>query len=173
MTNSPQRHDAIYPKSRLKGLKAHTSTQKQATIERLRTAIESLKAIDKPITVHTIHEVSGLDYTSYARNAEALALFRANSTHLAKGRKRQRKKTQIPPVPAPRDPLLNYKKTQLVDRIRKAEHRTKELEDHNSQLVQQQVENDLKYAHLQAEVEEYRTFLQRFRADIQSKEHSK
>jgi hypothetical protein len=141
------------------------------TVERLHTAIESLKTADKPITVQTIREVSGLDYTSYARNAEVLALFRANSTHLVKKRKRKRKKAEIPPASVLRDPLLNYKKSQLVDRVRKAEHRTRELEAHNSHLIQQQVESDLKYAQLQAEVVEYRAFLQRFRADIQSKQH--
>ena len=157
-----------YSEQRLAGLKAHTVSQKQKTVERLRVAIEALKEQRKPITVHTIREISGLDYTTYARNPEALALFRANSAHLTKKRKRGRKGTESS---LPRDPLLHYKKSQLADRLRQAERRIKELEMHNSQLVQQQVESDLKNAQLLAEVAEFRVFLERFRADLQHGEH--
>jgi hypothetical protein len=167
LSNQP---DPKYPASRLAGIKASTAGRKQATVDRLGTAIEELQAAKKPITVQTIREASGLDYTSYARNPDALALFRANSTYLTDRRKRRRR-VSAPSASSPRDPLMSYKKSQLVARFRQAEHRIEELEIHNSQLVQQQVESDLKYAQLQAEVEEYRTFLQRFRADIQHKEH--
>ena len=159
-----------YSEERLAGIKAHTAAQKQATVERLRVAIEALKAAKKPITVYTIREVSGLDYTSYARNEEALALFRANSTHLTKKHKRRSKGSEAPPAP-PRDPFMAYKKPQLIARLRQAEKQIEELEIRNNQFVQQQVEHDLKYAQLEAEVGEYRTFLQRFRTDIQHKEH--
>jgi hypothetical protein len=169
MMKMPNTSNSSYSEQRLAGLKVHTAAQKQATVDRLREAIEELKADKKAITTRNIYEVSGLDYTSYARNPEALALFQANSTHLTKKRKQQRKKSETP-LP-PRDPLMSYKKPQLVDRVRKAERWIEELEIRNNQLVQQQVESDLRDAKMQAEVAEYRTFLQKFRADIQHKEH--
>ena len=68
-------HSSGYTEQRLAGLRRHAAQQRQVTLERLQTAIASLKAKEEPITVHTVRETSGLDYKSYARNPAALALF--------------------------------------------------------------------------------------------------
>jgi hypothetical protein len=164
MTSDEPLAGSSYSGSRLKGLRASASARKQTTVERLRTALEVLKENKKPVSVHTIWEVSGLDYTSYARNPEALALFRSNSTYLKKERKRHREDVKSMPPP-PKDPFLNYKRAQLVVGLRQALQRIEELEGYNAQLIQKQVENDLEIAQLKAEITEYRAFLQRFRTD--------
>src|SRR5260370_30217365 len=98
-----------------------TSTRKRETVERLHEAIESLKSKKQAISAQTIYSECGLSYASYARNPEALVLFRANSTHLNQKRKRTKRmrKTDAEPI-FPRDPLMNYKNPQLVSRLRYA-----------------------------------------------------
>src|SRR2546423_573312 len=60
--------DHTYTEQQLAGLRAHTQTQKQNTVERLRTAITSLQAQHKPISTRTIFEECGLSYASFRRN---------------------------------------------------------------------------------------------------------
>jgi len=81
--------------SRLEGLRHHAAQQKQATLERLHAAIVSRKAKGKPITVHTVRAESGLDYKSYARSREALALFQEHSIFLVARRTEARGKRKI------------------------------------------------------------------------------
>jgi hypothetical protein len=96
---------------------------KQATVERLHAAIESLKAKEREISVQTIYEGCGLRYAAIHRNQEALALFRANSTSLVAKKKRTKRRSAMSDegLIHPRDPLLNYKKPQLVERLRTAQ----------------------------------------------------
>src|SRR5882724_8128040 len=110
---------APYPEQQLLGLQAHTQAQKQSTAERLRTAITTLTAQHKPISARTIYEECGLEYASLRRNPEALLLYQQHSTFLKQ--KRKRAKVPHPDAPAPRDPRLSYKKTDLVARVRKTE----------------------------------------------------
>jgi hypothetical protein len=72
------------------------------------TAIDALKAKKQEISVQTIYDECGLRYAAIHRNPEALAPFRANSTHLVAAKK-QRKRTpheDSEATPAPLDSLL-------------------------------------------------------------------
>jgi hypothetical protein len=109
----------------LSGLRAHAQAQKQSTVERLRVAIASLQAQDQPISARTIHEECGLAYASFRRNPEALLLYQQHSTFLKRERKRTR--TACPDNPSLRDPLLAYKKPDLVGRLRHVQARCEVL----------------------------------------------
>src|ERR1700731_844136 len=108
-------------------LLANAAAQRQETVNRLTRAITQLESENRPITTFTIKEVSGLDYMSYYRNPEALALFRQHSTHLrherAKHRQSKRKAADASMhevAVSACDPLLNYKKPRLVAELRAA-----------------------------------------------------
>jgi len=174
MPEAPDSSAAKYTESRLEGLRRHAAEQKQATLERLRATIASLQARKEPITVHTIRVASGLDYKSYARNPEALALFQEHSTFLAAKRKEARKKRQkgTPQSTAQqKDPLLNYKRPQLVARIREEMVRREEVETQYRLLLEERVQSDLKIMRLEAELARYQSFLGHLRTQVQNEEH--
>src|SRR6266849_2848565 len=115
-------------------LRDYAARQKQATLDRLNQAITQLEQEKRPVTTFTIKGVSGLDYMAYYRNAEALALFRRHSTYLHKERQKKQAKRrrsrhkQLKQEEAihevqvePRDRLLNYKKPELVAKLRAAQ----------------------------------------------------
>src|SRR2546421_5879862 len=81
-----------YSEAQLAGLQQSTTARRLATVERLRTAIDALKAKKREISVQTIYDECGLRYAAIHRNPEALALFRANSTHLVAEKKRRTRK---------------------------------------------------------------------------------
>lgn len=108
-----------HTEQQLAGLRDHAQAQKQHTVSRLEAAIASLTAQHKPISARTIREGCGLEYASLRRNPEALHLYQQHSTFLKQ--KRKRTKTSLPGASTPRDPLLAYKKADLVARVRKAE----------------------------------------------------
>jgi len=137
--------------SRLEGLRHHAAQQKQATLERLHAAIVSRKAKGKPITVHTVRAESGLDYKSYARSPEALALFQEHSTFLVARRTEARRKHKKG-ASQPKDPLLNYKRPQLAARPRQEMQRREETEGQYRQLLEEHVHGDLKLHELEAEL---------------------
>src|SRR5260370_9463205 len=106
-------------KDRYVHLRAHAARQKQATLDRLNQAITHLELEKRPVTTFTIKEVSGLDYMTYYRNAEALALFRRHSTHLRKQRQKEQSKRrgarshpsrQQEILVSSQNPLLHYTK---------------------------------------------------------------
>jgi hypothetical protein len=100
------------PERRLAGLHAYAQARRQATVERLRAGIDALRAQGQPITARTIWQQTGLAYNSYARNAEAYALYRQTSSHLTAQRRRRAK----PTLPSgKRDPWLSYRKTTTCD----------------------------------------------------------
>src|SRR5437879_1236230 len=122
-------------------LRANALAQKQATVDRLAQAIATLEAEGREVSTFTIKEVSGLDYMAYYRNAEALALFRTHSTHLRKEREKERAKRRqsrqkqsrqdetIHEVQVvQRDRLLNYKKPELVAKLRAAQIERDQME---------------------------------------------
>jgi hypothetical protein len=165
-----------YPERRLKGLQASASARKQETVERLRKAIESLKNKKQSISAQHIYVESGLHYASYARNPEALALFRANSTHLAQSQKKTRgkHKKQSKAVPTSHDPLMNYKKPQLVTRLRTATLRIQELERQQASLQALALEREARLVELEvklAELEPYRGFVEQVRKRVREEEH--
>jgi len=163
-----------YTEQRLEGLRRHAAQQRQATLQRLHAAIEALKARGEPITVYTIRAESHLDYKSYARNPEALKLFQEHSTFLAAQRKeasRKRRKGSSEEVSPPKDPLLNYKRPQLVARLRQEMHRREEIEAQYRQLLEERMQADLKVMQLEAELARYQHFLGRVRAQAQQEEH--
>jgi hypothetical protein len=174
VSNSPQHGPSGYPEQRLEGLRRHAAERRQATLERLRTAIEVLEARGEAITVHTIRAESHLDYKSYARNPEALKLFQEHSTFLAARRKearRKRRKRSEEEGSQAQDPLLNYKRPQLVARLRQAMHHREEIEGQYRQLLEDRLQADLKLRHLEAELARYQSFLGHLRGQVQQEEH--
>jgi hypothetical protein len=173
MPEAPDSSAAKYTASRLEGLRRHAAEQKQATLERLRAAIASLQARKEPITVHTIRAESGLDYKAYARNPEALKLFQQHSTFLAAKRKgsrkrRQRETSQI--TAQQKDPLLNYKRPQLVARVREEVVRRVEAETQYRLLLEERVQSDLKIMQLEAELARFQSFLGHLRDQVRFEE---
>src|SRR5712692_7564346 len=81
-----------YTEAQLAGIKQSTTARRLATVERLRIAIDALKAKKQEISVQTIYDECGLRYAAIHRNPEALALFRANSTHLVAAKKQRKRK---------------------------------------------------------------------------------
>lgn len=162
-----------YPEQRLAGLRRHAAQQQQATLSRLRAAIEALKARGEPITVQTIRAESHLDYKSYARNPEALKLFQEYSTYLSAKRKeaRKRRKKEAGAKDPPKDPLLNYKRPQLAARLRQEIQRREEVEGQYRQLLEDRLQVDLKVMQLEAELARYQQFLGHMRAQAQQAEH--
>ena len=82
----------MYSEAQPAGIKQSTTARRLATVERLRTAIDALKAKKQEISVQTIYDECGLRYAAIHRNPEALALFRANSTHLVAAKKQRKRK---------------------------------------------------------------------------------
>jgi len=165
-----------YSEAQLAGIKQSTAARRLATIERLRAAIEALKAKKQEISVQTIYDECGLRYAAIHRNPEALALFRANSTHLVAAKKQRKRKSHADEeaTPAPRDPLLNYKKPQLVARLRLAQQQLQEVQQQQSVLVEARLKQEARIAELEAklaELEPYRTFVEQIRKKIRQEEY--
>ena len=165
-------------------LRANALAQKQITLDRLSRAIATLEAEGRPVNTFTIKEVSGLDYMVYYRNAEALALFRTHSTHLRKEQEKERAKRRrsrhkqakqeetIHEVQVePRDRLLNYKKPELVAKLRVAQAEREQMEQHYHKLLQEHMGCGVTIAKLEAQVAEYLAFMERFRTSLQREEH--
>ncbi len=165
-----------YSEKQLVGLRASTSARKQETVERLRAAIESLQAKKQAITAQSIYAECGLHYASFRRNPEALALFRATSTHLTQRKQRNKRKASDDghSVPPSRDPLLNYHKPQLVTRLRNAQQHILDLEQQLTTLADACLQRDKRVVELEtrlAELEPYRTFVEQVRQRVQQEEH--
>jgi hypothetical protein len=158
-----------YSEQQLAGLREHTQVQKQSTVSRLKAAIASLTAQHKPISSRTIREECGMEYASFRRNPEALLLYQQYSTFLKQ--KRKRVKVPQPDTPSPCDPLLAYKKLDLVARVRKAEELLNAREQQHATLLQDYVQKDVKIAELEAEVARHRQSLEGLRLTIQRQEH--
>src|SRR5437588_9749139 len=94
-----------YSEAQLAGIKQSTTARRLATVERLQTAIDALKEKKREISVQTIYDECGLRYAAIHRNPEALALFRANSTHLVAAKKQRKRKSRedSEATSAPRD----------------------------------------------------------------------
>ncbi len=176
-------------------LRGYAAAQRQETVDRLTQAITQLEAEGREVSTFTIKEVSQLDYMSYYRNPEALTLFRTHSTHLRKEReKEQAKRRQSKQKPAkqdesvhqvkvkPRDPLLNYKKPELVTRLRaaraefdqfkqQAQVERTEVERRYTALLQEHIQCGVTIARLEAQVAEYLAFMDRFRSALRQEEH--
>ncbi len=144
-----------YSEHRLAGLRMSTSSRKQETVNRLSEAIESLKSKKQTITAQTIYTECGLSYASYARNPDALALFRANSMHLNQKRQRGKRKRKIADALIPsRDPLMNYKKPQLVSRLREMQQQLRLQERQLAMLANGCLQQDARVAELEAKLAE-------------------
>ncbi|HET8852799.1 MAG TPA: hypothetical protein VFN02_09750 [Ktedonobacteraceae bacterium] len=165
-------------------LLANATVQKQATVARLTQAIAALEAEKRPVNTFTIKEVSGLDYMAYYRNPEALTLFRTHSTHLREKReKEQAKRRQSKRKQAkesedlhqvkvePRDPLLNYKKPELVAKLRAAYAEREHIEQNYGTLLQDHMQCGLRIARLEAQIAEFHTFMKQFRSALNNEEH--
>jgi hypothetical protein len=165
-----------YSETQLAGIKQSTTARRRATVERLRTAIDALKAKKQEISVQTIYEECGLRYAAIHRNPEALALFRANSTHLVATKKQRKRKfpADEDATLEPRDPLLSYKKPQLIARLRSAQQQLLEARLQQAAQVEARLKQEARIAELEAKLaalEPYRTFVEQVRRDMQNKEH--
>jgi hypothetical protein len=163
------RPHASYTEPQLAGLREHAQIQKQHTVNRLEAAIASLTSQHKPISTRTIYEECGLAYASFRRNPEALLLYQQHSTFLKQ--KRKRAKVAHPEAPTSRDPLLAYKKTDLVARLHKADELLTTREEQHAMLLQDYVQKDIKIAELEAELTKHRQYLEGLRLTIQRQEH--
>lgn len=165
-----------YSETQLTGVKQSTTARRLATIERLQTAIDALKAKQQEISVQTIYDECGLRYAAIYRNSEALALFRANSTHLVAVKKQRKRQPHAHEgaTPAPRDPLLSYKKPQLVARLRSIQQQLVDAQGQQAVLVEARLKQEARIAELEAKLvvlEPYRTFVEQVRRDMQGQEH--
>jgi hypothetical protein len=167
-------------------LRAHAAAQRQATIDRPAAGIATLEGAGRPVTVFTIREVTGLDYSAYYRNPEALALFRWHSTHLRAAReqrvtgtrRRKQPSDQGPPEALPpRDPLAGYTKPRLLRMIHGLRQALAEREALGQQyraLLQEHMQCALTIARLQEETREaaeYRELLRGLRTKGEREEH--
>lgn len=172
----PPRLPRTYSETQLAGIKRSTEERRLATVERLQAAINALKAKQQEISVQTIYDECGLRYAAIHRNPEALALFRANSTHLVTAKKQRKRKAHADKevTLAPRDPLLNYKKPQLVARLRSAQQQLQEVRQQQAILVEARLRQEARIAELEAklaELEPYRTFVEQIRKKIRQEEY--
>jgi len=163
--------DHSYSEQQLAGLRAHSQTQKQNTVDRLAAAIASLQTQHKPISARTIYEECGLAYASIRRNSEALLLYQQHSTFLKRERKRTR--TLCPDTVSPRDSLLSYKKPDLVARLRQEQVRRTELETQYATMLADYVQRDVRIAELEAELARYREYFEGLCMTVQQQEHQK
>lgn len=150
--------------TQLAALRQSTTARKQATVDCRNAAIDALKAKKREISVQTIYEECGLRYAAIHRNAEALALFRSNSSSLVAKKKRSRRKNDVSDegMISPRDPLLAYKKPQLVERLRKEQHQLQETQQQLAVSVDASMKREAHVAELEAKLavlEPYRTFV--------------
>lgn len=172
----PPRLPRTYSEAQLAGIKQSTAARRLATVERLQAAIGSLKAKKQEISVQTIYDECGLRYAAIHRNPEALALFRANSTHLVAVKKQRKRKSPADEgaTPAPNDPLLSYKKPQLVARLRSAQQQLLDVQKQQAVLVEARLKQEARIAELEAklaELEPYRTFVEQIRKKIRHEEY--
>jgi hypothetical protein len=163
---------STYSEAQLAGIKQSTTARRLATVERLQAAIDALKAKKQEISVQTIYNECGLRYAAIHRNPEALELFRANSTHLVAAKKRNKRKLRgdSEATPAPRDPLLSYKKPQLVARLHSAQQQLLEVQQSQAALVEVRLKQETRIAELEAKLaalEPYRTFVEQMRVQMQ------
>ncbi len=165
-------------------LRANAAVQKQATLSRLALGIAELEAKKRPVNTFTIKEVSGLDYMAYYRNPEALALFRTHSTHLREKRRQEQEKRRLPKRKQtkeggdrhqvkvePRDPLFNYKKPELVAKLRTAYAERERIEQSYGNLLQEHMQCGLTIAKMEAQIAEFNTFMKQFRNALNNEEH--
>ena len=167
-----------YSEAQLVGIKQSTTARRLATVERLRTAIDALKAKKQEISVQTIYDECGLRYAAIHRNPEALALFRANSTHLVEASKQRKRKpsTDEEATPAPRDSLLSYKKPQLVARLRVAQELLLKGQQQLAVQAEVAIQREARIAELEArlaELEPYRVFVEQMRSQMQREERGR
>jgi hypothetical protein len=143
------------PERRLAGLRARAAARRQATVERLRAGINALLAQGQPITARTIWQQTGLAYNSYARNAEAYALYCQAGSHFA-ARRRHRAKPTSPP--GTRDPWLSWPKPKLVARLRAALQDNERLRvERATRAAACQEQHGVRLMLLEAQVAAYRT----------------
>jgi hypothetical protein len=165
-------------------LRTNATVQKQTTVDRLRKAIAELESSGCPINTFTVKEKSGLDYMAYYRNSEALAIFRTHSTYLRKKReqeqmkRRQSRRKQTKEGEdfhqmkvKPRDSLLNYKKNELVTKLRAAYAEREQIKQSYGNLLQEHIQCGLTIARLEAQNAEFNTFIAQFRKALNNEEH--
>jgi hypothetical protein len=163
-----------YTEAQLVGLRNSTEARRHATVERLQNAIDTLNTKKRAITVQSIYEECGLRYAAIYRNPEALALFRANSTHLTAKKRRTKQSNSDEGTLSPRDPLLNYKKQRLVVRLREAQQQIQDLERQLATLADTYLRRDARITVLEAklaELEPYRNFVEQVRQRVRQEEH--
>jgi len=124
------------------------------------------------------------------REKEDVKLQSTNSR--AKGKKRKWQETPRAAKVAPRDPLLDYKRPRLVELLyearaerdeakrqakeerfeaeRRAQAEQAELKQRYHKLLQEHTQCGVKIARLEAELEKFRTFMERYRSSLEREE---
>lgn len=158
----------------LAGLRAHNAAERARTIERIRSAIATLLAQKCPVSTTTIREACGLEYASYRRNPEALALFRKYSTQLAAKRRRGARSVgdRAASPAASADPLLRENKPKLVARVKDALAERDAATQRYHALLQEHTACAETILRLRAQLARYEEFLGRLRQEKEIQEHS-
>jgi hypothetical protein len=92
----------------------------------------------------------------------------------AKKQNRRKSREDSESSPAPRDPLLSYKKPQLVARLRSAQQQLLGVQRQQLALVEARLQQEVRIAELEvklAVLEPYRTFVMQMRAQMQREEN--
>ena len=105
-------------------------------------------------------------------------MFRASSTSLVAKKKRAKRKDTMGDEGkiSPRDPLLAYKKPQLVERLRMAQQQLLEVQQQFAVQAEAGTKREARIAELEArlaELEPYRTFVEQMRAQMQREERGR
>lgn len=152
-------------RDRLSGLRIHSQAKKQANYDRLMATIEILEANGVPVSAATIRAESGMEYNSYARNPDALALFREHSAFLASSSGNS-PKSKRSGLKREEKSLSTYSKAklaaklneelrrseQLVEQLNEEIRRREELEAQYLRLLQERVTCDVEIISLQAQI---------------------
>ncbi|MDQ2831198.1 MAG: hypothetical protein M3Y74_19390 [Chloroflexota bacterium] len=111
------------PHDRYAALRARAATRKQATVQRLTTAIEAIEIRGEGVTVEAIKKECGLDHRIYSRdrNDVAYAVFRQHAAYFNKqepqclvGGKSRKRRLRGRHNRAPRDLLLDQPRSELI-----------------------------------------------------------
>ncbi len=92
----------------------------------------------------------------------------------AKKRNKRKPREDSGTAPSPCDPLLSYKKPQLVARLRSAQQQLLDMQQQQASLVETRLKQEARIAELEAKLavlEPYRTFVMQMRAQMQREEN--
>jgi hypothetical protein len=174
MPRKTSRQLATYPPERLAGLRAASQEKKQATKDRLQTAIDALLSCKPPkaVTLANVAREGGPTWSTIKDNEKALELW-------------EKHKPKRSGTARPRDPLLSYSRAELIAELR--QQRTQaaglreqlQVEQRTHAVTRSQYEavlatelsKDEEIAQLQAKLARYDQHLSGLRDSLNRQEH--